>query len=82
VVGDRRQAFALGVDYLQIFLAMKQAKRDQKMKPYTDLALTPVQDDETDTLELFTHNDGARNEVVRLRKIAALTHGEHVEAAT
>jgi hypothetical protein len=33
-----------------------------------------VQDEETDTLELFTHNEGARNEVIRTRKIAALTH--------
>jgi hypothetical protein len=34
-----------------------------------------VVDDETETLELFTHNEGARNEVVRTRKIHDLTHG-------
>ena len=42
---------------------------------YTDLALTPVSDEETDTLELFTQNDAARTEVARTRKIAELTHG-------
>jgi radical SAM superfamily enzyme YgiQ (UPF0313 family) len=42
---------------------------------YTDLALTPVNDEEGDTLELFIHNDSARMEVARIRKLAALTHG-------
>jgi hypothetical protein len=32
-------------------------------------------DDETETREMFTHNEGARNEVVRVRKIDKLTHG-------
>ena len=41
---------------------------------YTDLALTEVSDEAYETLELFTHNDSARMEVARLRKIAELTH--------
>jgi hypothetical protein len=45
---------------------------------YIDAALAPVEDDEAETLELFTHNEQARNEVVRTRKIAALTHGKQV----
>jgi radical SAM family protein len=68
------------VDYVQIYLMTERAKREQRIRPYADLALTPVTDDETETLELFTHNEGARNEVVRTRKIAALTHGTKVEA--
>jgi hypothetical protein len=40
-----------------------------------DAALAPVADDETETLEMFTHNEGARNEVVRTRRIAELTSG-------
>jgi hypothetical protein len=52
-------------------------RRDPQHRLYTDLAMTPVCDDETGTLEMFTHNDSARTEVVRLRKIDALTHAEH-----
>ena len=52
--------------------ALKEAKR----APYIDQALMPVTEDETETLEMFTHNEGARSEVVHTRKIAALTHGD------
>jgi hypothetical protein len=38
----------------------ERAKREQKVRPYTDVALSPAQDEETDTLDLFTHNEGAR----------------------
>ena len=51
--------------------ALKEAKR----APYIDQALMPVTEDETETLEMFTHNEGARSEVVHTRKVAALTHG-------
>jgi hypothetical protein len=52
----------------------KRVKQEQRVSPYTDLALTAVTDDETESFDLFTHNEGARGEVVRTRKIAALTH--------
>jgi hypothetical protein len=32
-------------------------------------------DEETETLEMFTHNEGARNEVIRVHKSAELTSG-------
>jgi hypothetical protein len=38
-------------------------------------ALAPVVDEETETLEMFTHNEGARNEVIRVHKSAELTNG-------
>jgi radical SAM superfamily enzyme YgiQ (UPF0313 family) len=41
--------------------------------PYTDQAMTPVSDDETQTLELFTHNKSAREAVDHARKIKILT---------
>jgi len=50
-------------------------RRTPQADAYTDLALAPVSDEEADTLELFTHNDAARTEVVRTRKIAELTRG-------
>ena len=41
-----------------------QQMRQQKittvmLEPYMDQALTPVVDDETETLEMFTHNEGS-----------------------
>jgi hypothetical protein len=41
--------------------------------PYTDPAMTPVSEDETQRLELFTHNKSAREAVDHARKIKILT---------
>ncbi|HXL99921.1 MAG TPA: hypothetical protein VN932_08310, partial [Rhizomicrobium sp.] len=50
---------------------------------YTDLAMTPVTDDENDNLEMFTHNEGARVAVTKERKIKALTgHPERIVATS
>ena len=51
----------------------RKIERDPNRLSYTDQALTPVTDDETDSLELFTQNSGARQAVEHSRKIAALT---------
>jgi hypothetical protein len=40
---------------------------------YTDAAMAPVLDDETETLELLTHSDSARQAVEHARKVAELT---------
>jgi radical SAM superfamily enzyme YgiQ (UPF0313 family) len=64
--------------WIELELMCRRARKEQKVKPYVDLALTPVTDEETETLEMFTQNDAARNEVVRTRKIAELTHGKQV----
>lgn len=45
---------------------------------YSDASLIPVTDDETETLELFTHGEGACHEVEHQRKVAALTHGSRL----
>jgi hypothetical protein len=60
--------------WIWLDLVRKRVKKEQKVSRYTDLALMPVADDETETLELFTHNVGARDEVVHRRKVDALTH--------
>jgi hypothetical protein len=60
---------------------LKQARRAQTAKAYADIALTPPTEDETETLEMFTHNDAARSEVVRLRKVEALTHSARAPGA-
>jgi hypothetical protein len=51
----------------------KRIEADPDRFAYTDLALTPVTDEETDRLEMFTHNDGARQAVAHARKVAELT---------
>ncbi|HEY0223262.1 MAG TPA: B12-binding domain-containing radical SAM protein [Pseudolabrys sp.] len=67
---------ALGIyHYLQIDSMRRAIQKDPRRKDYFDPSLAPVEDGETETLEMFTHNEGARNEVVRARKIHDLTHG-------
>ena len=43
--------------------------------PYSDQAMTPVTEDETQTFELFTHNQSAREAVDHARKVKMLTGG-------
>ncbi len=66
--------------WIELDLMRRRAVRDQKIKPYTDLALTPVTDEENDTLEMFTHNEAARHEVAHSRMVDALTHGKRAAA--
>ncbi len=66
--------------FLWLELLRRRLRREQQRAPYTDLALTPVAEGETETLEMFTHNEGARGEVRHQRKIAALTHGAGMPA--
>jgi hypothetical protein len=71
--------------WLELDRMRRVVRNDPNRHLYTDAALTPVEDSETETLEMFTHNEGARNEVARTKRIHALTHGgasaaEHVDA--
>ena len=47
--------------------------RDPAARAYTDIALTPVTDDDDATLDLMTKTTGAQAAVVHLKKVAALT---------
>ncbi|PDS31924.1 B12-binding domain-containing radical SAM protein [Rhizobium phaseoli] len=49
--------------------------RDAKSKAYMDQALTPVADDEEETLSLFTKTSGGTAAVSHVRKVAQLTRG-------
>jgi radical SAM superfamily enzyme YgiQ (UPF0313 family) len=53
--------------------------RDPATRTYTDIALTPVSDDEDMTLDLLTKTTGAHAAVVHLKKVAELTG--HVRVA-
>jgi radical SAM superfamily enzyme YgiQ (UPF0313 family) len=67
--------------YYEIDRMRRVVQKDPQRKDYFDPSLAPVEDDENDTLALFTHNSGAREEVVRTRKIAELTRGTAKSAA-
>ncbi len=75
VWGITRKLAIMARYWLQLDRIRRNVLKDANRRQYTDAALTPVADGETETLALFTHNESARNEVVRTRKIAALTHG-------
>ncbi len=51
-------------------------ERNRQLTPYMDQAITPVAAAETETLEMFTHNAAARNQVAHIRKVAELTSGK------
>ena len=61
--------------WIELDRVARRVRNDPQRKLYCDRALAPVTDDETETLDLFTHNAGARGEVVRINKITALTRG-------
>ncbi len=60
--------------------AKKRIRSDPSKDLYTDQALADVTEDETESLELFTHTDDARQAVEHARKVAQLT-GAQARAA-
>ena len=61
--------------WFQIDRMRRRVRNDPNRHGYTDASLTPVEDNDTETMEMFTHTEAARNEVVRVHKIDALIHG-------
>ena len=61
-------------EWIKLNRMLLQARKEQKEKPYTDLALTAVTEDETETLAIFTQNEAARSNVAHARKVHELTH--------
>ena len=55
-------------------------RKDPKKHAYTDAALQPVDAHDVETMAMFTHNESARNEVARTKRIHELTHGERATA--
>ena len=49
--------------------------RDPQRLAYTDQALTPVSDDDADSLDLFTQSASAKQAVAHQKKVFDLTHG-------
>jgi hypothetical protein len=65
---------ALGATIVRMFLLKRRIDRDPDRFRYTDQALTPVADDEEETLDLLTKTTGAKAAIAHQRKIEALTH--------
>jgi len=61
---------------LWVALTSRRVRKDPNRYAYMDQAMTPVLDDETERLELFTHNDAARQAVAHAHKLAHLTGGQ------
>jgi hypothetical protein len=55
-------------------------QKDPHKRAYMDAALAPVDAHDTETMAMFTHNESARSEVARTKRIHDLTHGERAEA--
>jgi radical SAM superfamily enzyme YgiQ (UPF0313 family) len=53
----------------------RRVESDPERFNYTDESLTPVQDDDTETLELLTHTQAAKDAVAHERRVAEITHG-------
>jgi hypothetical protein len=58
---------------LWILRTTQRIYKNKNRHAYIDQALTPVTDDETEKLELFTHSEAARQSVKHAHKIAQLT---------
>ena len=65
----------VAIDMLRLERIRRRVLKDPQRYAYTDQALADVTDGETETLELFSHNAAARDEVKRTRRIAELAHG-------
>ena len=60
--------------YLRLYRMYSVLKKDPRRAEYTDLALTPVTDEEVETLEMF-QSAGAQAFVERLQKIGGVSRG-------
>ncbi|HEV2561621.1 MAG TPA: radical SAM protein [Rhizomicrobium sp.] len=58
---------------VRMMLVQRAIERDPNAKNYMDQALTPVADDDDETLDLLTKTTGARAAVAHVRKVAELT---------
>jgi len=77
VIGKTARWASLYLKLRKMYVAIK---RDPKRYAYTDLAITPVTEDEVETHEMF-QNNAARSDVESERRIAKIVHGVTPSAA-
>lgn len=68
-----KQAVVIGAIITMVRL-MRSIQRNPDARAYMDQALTPVHDDDDDTLDLMTKTSGARAAVAHIKRISELTH--------
>ena len=72
-----RKQWRWGSMYLRLRMMYLSIKRDPTNREYSDLALTPIGDEEIATRELF-RNEAARAYVSQERRLRAAQHGQMV----
>jgi hypothetical protein len=77
LVGKQAVLAGSAVRLLWLYLRIR---LDPQRKMYTDDALAPVTEADSQSLELFTHSEDARTAVEHTRKIAGLTAGARSSA--
>ena len=65
---------------ISLWFACQRIKRDPANRTYTDLALAPVEEAETEHLEMFEHTDAAKAAVAKAKARADATRGAAVAA--
>ena len=68
-----KQGAAIGAIVRMVWL-VRAVQRDPNARFYTDRALSPVQDDDDETLDLMTLTGGAREAVAHIKRVDQLTH--------
>jgi hypothetical protein len=68
-----KQAVVIGAIVSMVRL-MRQVQRNPDARSYMDQALTPVHDDDADTLDLMTKTGGARAAVAHIKRVGELIH--------
>ena len=67
------KTFRVGRYALRIYRAYRRVAADPNGQAYMDQAMTPVADDDSERLDMFTQNEAARGAVDHIRKVKALT---------
>jgi hypothetical protein len=70
VVNNLKLAATIG----RLYRLKRRIERDPQRQHYTDQALSPVREDEEETLELLTRTTGAKAAIAHLKKVEQLTH--------
>jgi hypothetical protein len=75
----RKQAAAIAA-LVKLKLLARAIERDPNARAYMDQALTPVHDDDDETLDLMTKTTGARAAVAHIKRVDQLTHASDAAA--
>ena len=77
VAENMRKYLLFGRDWLRMYRIFRRVKKDPNRAAYTDIAMTPVRDDEHDDMEIYTHSQAARSAVKLERKVKGLVQVEN-----